>query len=99
MRQEVFVWNSHLLILNALQPANRCEVHADLRECGDRLAEDYRVDSETGQCMVEGWVFLGGMYYIADELRAEALCRRLWGAGLEEVYSKETDDVYYTEWE
>ena len=99
MSQEAPEWSTHQLIVYALQPANRCEAHADLEECGDRLAEYYRVDSETGQCMTDGWVFMGGMYYIADELRAGALCHRIWGIGLEEVYSDETDDVYYTEWE
>lgn len=99
MSQEIPIWSTHQLILHALQPANKCKVHTDLGECGDRFADDYRIDSETGQCMTDGWVFLGGMYHIADELRAEALCLRLWGGGITEFYRDETDDVYYTEWE
>ncbi|WP_237243184.1 hypothetical protein [Rothia nasisuis] len=66
-------------------------------QCGE-FESEHRVDSETGECMVEGWVFLGGLYYISNEQRAEELCRRLWGAGIEEVYSDETEDVYYSEW-
>lgn len=99
MSQEVPEWSTHQLIFHALQPTNRCEVRTDLTQCGDTTAESYKVDSETGQCMTDGWVFLGGMYYIADELRAEALCRRLWSLGIAEAYHDETDDVYYTEWE
>lgn len=98
MNQEVHVWSINPLIFHALQPANRCEIHADLTQCGDTTADNYRVDSETGRCMSEGWAFFGGVYYIADEFRAEALCRRLWHAGIAEAYHDEADDIYYTEW-
>lgn len=98
MNQEVKGHGTYQPVYQALQPANRCQVHTDLRHCGDPSAENYRIDSGTGQCMTKGWVFLGGLYYIADELRAEALCHSLWGSEIAQVYSDETDHIYYTEW-
>lgn len=94
-----YPWAKNPLILQALQPSNRCSVHTDLSQCGDPLAEDYRLDSETGECMKEGWVFFGGDYHIAQEERAERICQTLWGAGLDQVYDDESDDLYYTEWD
>ncbi len=86
-------------VLYALQPSNTCKVHTDLTLCGDRFAEDYRIDTQTGQCMNAGWIFLDSYYYIASQDRAEVLCHQLWGMGLEEKYDDSCDDVYYTEWE
>lgn len=73
-------------------------IHSNPGACGDTTAENYRVDSETGECMKEGWIFFGGLYYIADEERAQRLSNTLWGLSLEEAYSDDSDDMYYTEW-
>lgn len=95
-------WHENLgrdiLHLRYLQPSSVCGVHPSLEDCGDTGAEDYRIDSETGACIKEGWVFLGGMFYLADEERAQGLCQRLWGLSLEDAYDDASDDVYYTEW-
>lgn len=81
MSQEAPEWSTHQLIVYALQPANRCEVHTDLVECGDRFADDYRIDSETCQCMTDGWVFLGGMYYICRRAQSRSFMPSPLGPG------------------
>lgn len=76
-----------------------CPIHTYPEQCADEFPEDFRRDSQTGQCMKEGWVFEEGMYYIADRDRTEALCQKIFGASVEEVYEEYTEDVYYTEWD
>lgn len=94
-----------------LQPSNHCEVHEDEMEyCGFDPYEatfngaEWRIDSETGECMNAGWMYEMGKAYISDEARAEALCQRLWGQSIEEAYedSEENHDrevFFYTEWD
>lgn len=105
-----FVTKGYSLLLIYLQPSNRCEVHEDemeycnLDNFGDNFSGmEWRIDSETGECMNAGWMYEMGEAYIADEARAEALCQRLWGQSIEEAYedSEENHDgeaFFYTEW-
>lgn len=101
-----------------LQPANHCQVHGEqVEKCNpaywekedlsdkEALEEDeFRVDSETGECMSAGWYYADISGYIGNEERAEALCQRLWGQSITEAYEEceeefeDNDCFYYTEW-
>lgn len=89
-----------------MQPSNKCDIHDDLNDCGDVHNDSdatHRIDSETGECMDEGWLYDMGEAYIATQDRAEALCQRLWGQTISEAFddSEENCDgqaFFYTEW-
>ncbi|MFW0120252.1 hypothetical protein ACN08Y_10100 [Rothia sp. P5764] len=82
-------------------PDNKCTEHEDLTQCGTE-GELWRTDSETGECMGEGWCFEDGEAYIWEESRAEDLSQRWWGQTISEAYAEcEAEDItsiYYTQW-
>lgn len=64
---------------------------------------EWRIDSETGECMNAGWMFEMGEAYVADEDRAESLCQSLWNQNIEEAYEDSEENgngeaFFYTEW-
>lgn len=74
-----------------------CELHDNPTQCADDDSFEHRIDSQTGECMNEGWV-INYDFYIADQDRAEALTQRLWGQSIEEAYEEDEATCYWTQW-
>lgn len=81
------------------EPRESCSVHQDTRDCMNQELDNFRIDSQTGECITEGWCFDFGSFYIGDETRAQALCHEVYGVSIEEIYEEDDELVYYTEWD
>lgn len=74
-----------------------CQLHDSPEQCADFDADDFRIDSQTGECMDEGWL-ISHDFYIADEQRAEQLTQALWGQTVAEAYAEDDATCYWTQW-
>lgn len=60
--------------------------------------DEFRIDSQTNECMTSGWI-IDNDFYIADEDRAETLTQKLWGQTIEEAYAEDDDSCFWTQWD
>lgn len=111
-KTQLFVTPRYKLSHIYLQPSHHCPIHEeevslcalDPYDPWDKwYGNEWRIDSETGECMNTGLMFEMGEAYIADENRAEALCQRLWNQNIEEAYEDSEENgngeaFFYTEW-
>ena len=111
-KTQLFVTPRYKLSHRYLQPSHRCPIHQEevslcaldpYHSLDQWQGYEWRIDSETGECMNAGWMFEMGEAYIADEDRAEALCQRLWNQNIEEAYEDSEENgngeaFFYTEW-
>lgn len=74
-----------------------CTIHDTPQQCTDEKADNFRIDSQTGQCIWDGWV-INEDIYIGDEERAEKITQELWGQTIEEAYDDDSDTCYWTQW-
>ncbi len=80
------------------QPRISCSVHENTNDCMNQELDNFRIDSQTGECITKGWYFDFGAFYIGDEERAESLCHEVYGVSIEEIFEEDDELVYYTEW-
>ena len=80
------------------QPRQSCSVHQNTNDCMNQDLDNFRIDSQTGECITKGWYFDFGAFYVGEEERAQALCLAVYGASIEEIYEEDDELVYYTEW-
>lgn len=80
------------------EPRKSCSVHADTSYCMNQDLDNFRIDSQTGECITKGWYFDFGAFYIGEKSRAEALCHEVYGASIEEIFEEDDELVYYSEW-
>ena len=81
------------------QPRQSCSVHQNTNDCMNQDLDNFRIDSQTGECITKGWYFDFGAFYGGGEERSQALCLEVYGASIEEIYDEDDGLVYYTEWD
>lgn len=65
---------------------------------GAFIDENFRIDTEDGSLISEGWVFGEGDAYFRNEAAAEAYCQKKYGCAIADLYTDEGSEVYWTEW-
>lgn len=93
-------WNSVRELMTEFSETNRYRlIHGEGEySFGEFIDEYFRIDTEDGALISEGWVFGEGDAYFRHEASAEEYCQKRYGCSVSELYEDEGSEVYWTEW-